>query len=33
MISATNLVTGIAASTGQPLSRLLVALGNRHAWA
>jgi DNA ligase (NAD+) len=29
-ISATNLVNGIAASTGQPLSRLLVALGIRH---
>jgi DNA ligase (NAD+) len=30
VISATNLVSGIAASTGQPLSRLLVALGIRH---
>jgi DNA ligase (NAD+) len=29
-ISARNLVNGIAASTGQPLSRLLVALGIRH---
>ncbi len=29
-ISATNLVTAIAASTGQPLSRLLVGLGIRH---
>jgi DNA ligase (NAD+) len=29
-ISATNLVTAIAASTTQPLSRLLVALGIRH---
>jgi DNA ligase (NAD+) len=30
VISATNLVTAIAASTRQPLSRLLVALGIRH---
>jgi DNA ligase (NAD+) len=29
-LSATNLVNGIAASTRQPLSRLLVALGIRH---
>jgi len=29
-ISAANLVASIAASTGQPLSRLLVALGIRH---
>ena len=29
-ISAANLVAGIAASTGQPLSRLLVGLGIRH---
>jgi DNA ligase (NAD+) len=29
-LSATNLVNGIAASTEQPLSRLLVALGIRH---
>jgi DNA ligase (NAD+) len=29
-LSATNLVAGIAASTGQPLSRLLVGLGIRH---
>jgi DNA ligase (NAD+) len=29
-ISATNLVAGIAGSTGQPLSRLLVGLGIRH---
>jgi DNA ligase (NAD+) len=29
-ISANNLVTGIAASTAQPLSRLLVGLGIRH---
>jgi DNA ligase (NAD+) len=29
-ISAANLVTGIAASTAQPLSRLLVGLGIRH---
>jgi DNA ligase (NAD+) len=29
-LSATNLVSGIAASTGQPLSRLLVGLGIRH---
>jgi DNA ligase (NAD+) len=29
-VSATNLVNGIAASTEQPLSRLLVALGIRH---
>ena len=29
-LSATNLVNGIAASTQQPLSRLLVALGIRH---
>jgi DNA ligase (NAD+) len=30
LISATNLLAAIAASTGQPLSRLLVALGIRH---
>jgi DNA ligase (NAD+) len=30
VISATNLVAAIAASTAQPLSRLLVALGIRH---
>jgi DNA ligase (NAD+) len=29
-LSATNLVAGIAGSTGQPLSRLLVGLGIRH---
>jgi DNA ligase (NAD+) len=29
-LSAANLVAGIAASTGQPLSRLLVGLGIRH---